>query len=76
MSPRWTGFAKFSSVFLRLALGISFLSGPTSISLPFYRGVTGVTALKGGRYTYVSPTPFPRACRLLAQLPQAIANGK
>jgi len=26
MNPRWTEFAKFSSVFLRLALGISFLS--------------------------------------------------
>ena len=26
MNPRWTGLAKFSSVFLRLALGISFLS--------------------------------------------------
>lgn len=26
MDPRWTGLAKFSSVFLRLALGISFLS--------------------------------------------------
>ena len=26
MKPRWTEFAKFSSVFLRLALGISFLS--------------------------------------------------
>src|SRR5215471_6457554 len=26
MNQRWTGFAKFSSVFLRLALGISFLS--------------------------------------------------
>jgi len=26
MNPRWTKFAKFSSVFLRLALGISFLS--------------------------------------------------
>jgi len=26
MNPRWTGLARFSSVFLRLALGISFLS--------------------------------------------------
>ena len=26
MAPRWTGLATFSSVFLRLALGISFLS--------------------------------------------------
>jgi len=26
MNPRWTGLAKFSSVFLRLALGTSFLS--------------------------------------------------
>ena len=26
MTPRWTGLAAFSSVFLRLALGISFLS--------------------------------------------------
>jgi uncharacterized membrane protein YphA (DoxX/SURF4 family) len=26
MKPRWTGLAKFSSVYLRLALGISFLS--------------------------------------------------
>jgi uncharacterized membrane protein YphA (DoxX/SURF4 family) len=26
MNPRWTGLVKFSSVFLRLALGISFLS--------------------------------------------------
>ncbi|WP_040546880.1 DoxX family protein [Pedosphaera parvula] len=26
MNPRWTGLAKFSSVYLRLALGISFLS--------------------------------------------------
>jgi uncharacterized membrane protein YphA (DoxX/SURF4 family) len=26
MSPRWTGLAKFSSVYLRLALGMSFLS--------------------------------------------------
>src|SRR6516162_1992882 len=26
MNTRWTGLAKFSSVFLRLALGISFLS--------------------------------------------------
>lgn len=26
MNPRWTGLAKFSSVFLRLALGVSFLS--------------------------------------------------
>ena len=26
MNPRWTGLAKFGSVFLRLALGISFLS--------------------------------------------------
>jgi uncharacterized membrane protein YphA (DoxX/SURF4 family) len=26
MGPRWAGLAKFSSVFLRLALGISFLS--------------------------------------------------
>jgi uncharacterized membrane protein YphA (DoxX/SURF4 family) len=26
MDPRWTGLAKFSSVFLRLALGVSFLS--------------------------------------------------
>jgi len=26
MNPRWTALAKFSSVFLRLALGISFLS--------------------------------------------------
>ena len=26
MNPPWTGLAKFSSVFLRLALGISFLS--------------------------------------------------
>jgi uncharacterized membrane protein YphA (DoxX/SURF4 family) len=26
MNPRWAGLAKFSSVFLRLALGISFLS--------------------------------------------------
>ena len=26
MSPRWTGLARFSSVFLRLALGMSFLS--------------------------------------------------
>jgi uncharacterized membrane protein YphA (DoxX/SURF4 family) len=26
MDPRWTGLAKFSSVFLRLALGITFLS--------------------------------------------------
>jgi uncharacterized membrane protein YphA (DoxX/SURF4 family) len=26
MNPQWTGLAKFSSVFLRLALGISFLS--------------------------------------------------
>jgi uncharacterized membrane protein YphA (DoxX/SURF4 family) len=26
ISPRWTGLGKFSSVFLRLALGISFLS--------------------------------------------------
>ncbi len=26
MNPRWTEFAKFSSAFLRLALGISFLS--------------------------------------------------
>jgi len=26
MNPRWTEFAKFGSVFLRLALGISFLS--------------------------------------------------
>jgi uncharacterized membrane protein YphA (DoxX/SURF4 family) len=26
MNPRWTGLAKISSVFLRLALGISFLS--------------------------------------------------
>jgi uncharacterized membrane protein YphA (DoxX/SURF4 family) len=26
MNPRWTEFAKFSSVFLRLALGVSFLS--------------------------------------------------
>lgn len=26
MNPRWTGLAKFSSIFLRLALGISFLS--------------------------------------------------
>ncbi len=26
MNPLWTGLAKFSSVFLRLALGISFLS--------------------------------------------------
>ena len=26
MSPRWTGLGKFSSLYLRLALGISFLS--------------------------------------------------
>lgn len=26
MNPRWTGVAQFSSVYLRLALGISFLS--------------------------------------------------
>jgi uncharacterized membrane protein YphA (DoxX/SURF4 family) len=26
MNPQWTGLAKFSTVFLRLALGISFLS--------------------------------------------------
>jgi uncharacterized membrane protein YphA (DoxX/SURF4 family) len=26
MNPRWTGLAKFSSVYLRLVLGISFLS--------------------------------------------------
>ena len=26
MNPRWTGLAQFSSVYLRLALGISFLS--------------------------------------------------
>jgi uncharacterized membrane protein YphA (DoxX/SURF4 family) len=26
MNPRWTGLAKFNSVFLRLVLGISFLS--------------------------------------------------
>ena len=26
MNPRWTGLGKFSSVYLRLALGISFLS--------------------------------------------------
>jgi uncharacterized membrane protein YphA (DoxX/SURF4 family) len=26
MNPRWTGWAQFSSVYLRLALGISFLS--------------------------------------------------
>jgi hypothetical protein len=26
MNPRWAGLANFSSVFLRLALGISFLS--------------------------------------------------
>jgi uncharacterized membrane protein YphA (DoxX/SURF4 family) len=29
MNPRWTGLAKFSSVFLRLALGTSFLSAVT-----------------------------------------------
>jgi uncharacterized membrane protein YphA (DoxX/SURF4 family) len=29
MNPRWTGLANFSSVFLRLALGISFLSAVT-----------------------------------------------
>src|SRR6185369_15041743 len=26
MKPRWTGLVRFSSVFLRLALGVSFLS--------------------------------------------------
>jgi thiosulfate dehydrogenase [quinone] large subunit len=29
MNSPWTGLAKFSSVFLRLALGISFLSAVT-----------------------------------------------
>ncbi|MDB6068221.1 MAG: DoxX [Pedosphaera sp.] len=37
MNPRWTGLAKFSSAYLRLALGISFLSAVTDRS-----GVWGV----------------------------------
>ena len=47
MNPRWTGLAKFSSVFLRLALGISFLSAVADrfglwafIGSPTCRGAT------------------------------------
>jgi hypothetical protein len=46
------GFAQtVSPVLLRLLLPFcyGFVTGQTSIPLPFYRDVTGVTALAGGR---------------------------
>ena len=49
MNPRWTGLAKFGSVFLRLALGISFLSAVAD-RFGFW-GAYGQANVKWGNYT-------------------------
>ncbi len=48
-----TGLAHLLRALLPICYG--FVAGQTSISLPFYCSVTGVTALKGGRGVYHYP---------------------